>query len=125
MQLRDAEDGHHRVADELLDGAAVPLEIAFISSKYRPSRRAQGLGVESLAERGRPDDVAEEDVTTLRYSRSAAAGSARSAPQALQKLEPSGLSRPQAGQVSMSEGYDAQLAAKSSSRQSLQWPSPL
>ena len=59
-------------------------------------------------------------VTILRYSRSAAAGSARSAPQALQKLEPSGLSRPQAGQVSMSEGYDAQLAAKSSSRQSLQ-----
>ena len=56
----------------------------------------------------------------MRYSRSAAAGSARSAPQALQKLEPSGFSRPQAGQVSTSEAYDGSGAANRSSRQSLQ-----
>jgi hypothetical protein len=30
---RHAEDGHHRVADELLDGAAVRSTIAFIRSK--------------------------------------------------------------------------------------------
>ena len=30
---RDAEDGHHRVADELLDRAAVPLDIACADSK--------------------------------------------------------------------------------------------
>jgi hypothetical protein len=59
-------------------------------------------------------------VTTLRYSRSAAAGSVRSAPQALQNLEPSGFSRPHAGQVSTGEAYEAQPVANRSSRQSLQ-----
>jgi hypothetical protein len=59
VQRRDAEHGHHRVADELLHGAAVALQ-------HRPHRReparhhpAERLGVQPLAEAGRPGEVAE------------------------------------------------------------------
>ena len=58
---RDAEDGHDRVADELLHRAAVALEddaqILEVAAHARPQR----LGVGRLAERGRADEVAEED----------------------------------------------------------------
>ena len=58
---RHAEDGHHRVADELLDGAAVPLQhdarLVEVAQHHAPGR----LRVDRLAEGRRADDVAEED----------------------------------------------------------------
>ena len=58
---RRAEHGHHRVADELLDGAAVPLELGaelcVIGRKCRPDV----FRVESLCLRGRADEIGEED----------------------------------------------------------------
>ena len=94
---------------------------------YGASSAAHVLGVEPLAERGEPDEIARRRcVTILRSSPERAARSAQSGSAGV--AEPGrrrGSRWPQAGQVSMSEGYDAQLAAMSSSRQSLQWPSPL
>jgi hypothetical protein len=56
----DAEDRHHRVADELLDRAAVPLEDRAEVGKVPTHARTKGLGVGGLAERGRSHEVAEE-----------------------------------------------------------------
>ena len=58
---RDAEHGHDRVADELLDGAAVPLEDRAHRLEPAAHDRAQRLGVEPLAEPGRAGDVGEHD----------------------------------------------------------------
>ena len=48
---RGAEDGHHRVADVLVDGAAEALDLASQDRKVRRQDAPQVLGVESLAER--------------------------------------------------------------------------
>jgi hypothetical protein len=58
---RRAEDGHHGVADELLDGAAVPLELASQLRVVRRQRGADVLGIELLRLRGEPDQVGEQD----------------------------------------------------------------
>ena len=56
----DPEDGHDRVADVLLDGAAVPLDHRGHSLEVASHQRADRLGVERLAERRRVDDVREQ-----------------------------------------------------------------
>ena len=61
VRLRDAEDRHHGVADELLDRAAVPLEDRPRILEVAAHRRPHGLGVEALPERGRARQVAEDD----------------------------------------------------------------
>ena len=61
VRRRDAEDGHHRVADELLDGAAVRLERGAHLLEVARHDSADGLGVDPLAASGGVDDVAEED----------------------------------------------------------------
>ena len=58
--LGDAEDGHDRVPDELLDRPAVPLEDPPRLLVVAPHRRPERLGIEPLAERGRPGEVAEQ-----------------------------------------------------------------
>ena len=58
---RHAEHGHDRVADELLHRAAVALEHGLDGLEVAPHDAAEELGVEPLAERGRPGDVGEED----------------------------------------------------------------
>ena len=58
---RHAEHGHHRVADELLHRAAVPLDDRLHPLEVAGEQRAQRLRVELLAELGRAGDVAEED----------------------------------------------------------------
>jgi hypothetical protein len=60
VQGRDPEDGHHRVADELLHGAAVALDGASGGLEVARHDAAQGLRVELLAERGRADHVREQ-----------------------------------------------------------------
>jgi hypothetical protein len=59
--LRHTEDGHDRVADELLDRAAVALEDRARLVVVTPHHRADGLRIPLLAERCRAGQVAEED----------------------------------------------------------------
>ena len=58
---RDAEDGHDRVADELLDGAPVPLELPAHDGVVLLHHLPHHLGVERLAERREVRDVGEDD----------------------------------------------------------------
>ena len=77
---RHPEDRQHRVADELLDGAAVPLENALHDVEVPPHHPAQELGVEPLPERGRLGHVCEEDGDDLpRLGRDASGREARAA----------------------------------------------
>ena len=66
---RDAEDGHHRVSDELLDHAAVPLEHGLHRIEVAPHHASKQLGVESLAERRRARDVGEQNGYDLPFLR--------------------------------------------------------
>ena len=61
--MRDghAEDGHDRVADELLDRAAVALDGAAGGGEVAVEHAPQRLGVERLRELGRLDEVGEKD----------------------------------------------------------------
>ena len=61
VHLRNPEDGHDRVADELLHRAAVRLDDRLHPLEVAGEERAQRLGVGRLAECGRAGDVAEED----------------------------------------------------------------
>jgi len=58
---RHAEDGHHGVADELLDGAAVALDDRLHPLEVAGEQRTEALGIEPVAEGGRAGEVAEED----------------------------------------------------------------
>src|SRR6266498_4055410 len=60
VHRRHAEDGHDRVTDELLNGAAVPLDDSLGRLEVAGHNVAQALRVDPLAERGRAGDVAEE-----------------------------------------------------------------
>ena len=61
MGGRQPEDGHHGVADELLDRAAMARH-AVASDRVVASEQAAHLfGVELLAERGRARQVGEQD----------------------------------------------------------------
>ena len=61
VQLRDPEDGHHRIADELLEGAAVALEDRSHRIEVPRHDLSERLGIESLAKRRPVGDVGEED----------------------------------------------------------------
>ncbi len=58
---RGAEDRHHRVADELLDGAAEALELVPEPRVVRAKQRAHLLGIHLLGARGEADEIGEED----------------------------------------------------------------
>ena len=58
---RHAEDRHDGIADELLEGAAVPLDRRPGDIEVRGHDDPERLGIERLAECGRSGDVAEED----------------------------------------------------------------
>ena len=60
VQLRDAEDRHHRIAGVLLDGAAVPFDRGSHRLEVPSLDVAERLRVQSFAERGRTGDVAED-----------------------------------------------------------------
>jgi hypothetical protein len=61
VRSRDPEHGHDRVADELLDRPAVPLEDDAKVLEVPAHPCSQRLGVGRLTERCRADEVAEED----------------------------------------------------------------
>ena len=58
---RCAEDGHDRVPDELLDGAAVALDLLPQAGVVGADAGADVLGVSRFRGRGEADEVAEED----------------------------------------------------------------
>ncbi len=58
---RRAEQRHHRVADELLDRPAAPLELGAQARVVRLEHGAHVLWVELLGTRGEADEVGEED----------------------------------------------------------------
>ena len=58
---RHSEHGHDRVADELLDRAAVALERRLHRAEVARHHPPQRLGIEPLSERGRAGDVREDD----------------------------------------------------------------
>ena len=61
VRRRHAEHRHHRVADELLDRAAVPLDDRLHPLEVAREQSAKRLGIRPLAQRRRTGDVAEED----------------------------------------------------------------
>ena len=61
VQTGQAEDGHDRVADELLDRPPVSLEDGLHLAEVDVQDFAQALAVEPLAQRGRALQVAEHD----------------------------------------------------------------
>ena len=56
-----AEHGHHGVADELLDDAAVRLDVLVPAQEVGVDDRADILGVELLGQHGEVDEVGEQD----------------------------------------------------------------
>ena len=69
VHRRDAEDGHHRVADELLHRAAVRLDDLLHPLEVAGEQALQRLRVDRLPERGRADHVAEENRDDLAVHR--------------------------------------------------------
>ena len=69
VQDGDAEDGHDRVADVLLDRAAVPLERLPHGGEVAGLDVAEGLGVEPLAHGGGAGEVGEDDGDGLSHLR--------------------------------------------------------
>ena len=61
MRSRRAEERHDRVSDELLDGAAVALELRADTVVVWAENGAHLLGIELLGLCGEADEVAEED----------------------------------------------------------------
>ena len=58
---RGAPDGHHRVADELLDGPAVAADDLLALLEVAGQELADGFGVAALGQRREADEVGEQD----------------------------------------------------------------
>ena len=105
MRGRRAEECHDRVSDELLDGAAVALELGRTGRVWAEDG-AHLLGIELLGLRGEADEVAEEDGDDLAlFARARVAGAACCAPHIPHRRNPSGFSWPQLGQVITGREY--------------------
>jgi hypothetical protein len=57
---REPEDRHHRVADELLDDAAVALDDRLHPLEVTRQQSPQRFRIDGFPERRRADDIAEE-----------------------------------------------------------------
>ena len=78
--LRHAEDGHHRVADELLDGAAVALDRPRIALVPARDQAAQRLGIEALPSTVESARSQKTTVTVFRTSLTLARAAAQGSP---------------------------------------------
>jgi hypothetical protein len=123
MRGGDAEDGHDGVADELLHDAAPRRDHRRHRREILREKRAEALGIEPLAESGRPGEVGEEDGdelslllrsgeaveavtargaelgTSLASAPQDGQGSTSTCPQEGQKRAPASISASQAGQT--------------------------
>ena len=103
---RCSEDGDDRIADELLDGASMTLELRPDAGVIRRQLRAHVLGIELLCARRRADEVAEDDRDDLAFlDRPGSRGEARSALGAELRLRR--VLEPQDGHVITGEAYVA------------------
>ena len=103
---RHAEVRDDRVADVLLDRAAVALELGAEAAVVELEQREHVLRVELLRERGRADEVDEDERVELallvrRPAAARRAASASGEPQFRQKRARSGFSSPQFAQSGM------------------------
>ena len=57
----EAEDGHHRVADELLHDATVGLDVLVPAHEVGVDHGSDIFGVELLGQHGEVDEVGEQD----------------------------------------------------------------
>jgi len=71
MRDRRAPDGHHGVADELLDRPAIAADDLLALLEIARQEFADGFGVTALGERREPDEIGEQDrhQATLRNGR--------------------------------------------------------
>jgi hypothetical protein len=69
VDLRHAEHRHHGVADELFDRAAVALDRHAHGVEVPLRDESKLLGIEDLAHRRRPREVAEDDRHRLPHLR--------------------------------------------------------
>jgi hypothetical protein len=102
---RRTEDRHHRVAHELRDRAAVPLEDRAQAGMVRLQEPLHVLGIHSLGPRREPHEVGEQHVTTLRSWRRGRASPSSGEPHALQNRAPAGLSSRQTWHVGIEQAY--------------------
>ena len=61
VRCRRTEERHYRIADELLDRAAVTLELRADALVVRAEQRLHVLGIHRLGARREADEVAEDD----------------------------------------------------------------
>ncbi len=115
VELRDPEHGHHRVADVLLDRPTVALDRPAHRVEVARLHVAERLRIESLAERRRAGDIAEDDRDRLADLAGGCLGVSGDA-HAGQNAKSSGLSRPQLGQVSIAERTAMTLPVNTRSR---------
>ena len=97
---RSAEQRDHRVADELLDRAAVALQLGSEAGIVGREPRSDVLRVHLLGLRGRADDVGEEDGDELPLL-GRRLGAASGEPHARQNFAISGFSWPHCAQMFM------------------------
>ncbi len=94
-----AEDAHDRIADELLDPAAEPLELGPHALVIRREERTHVLGVELLGASREPHEIDEHDRDDAPLLARCPLERASGAPHALQNFAPTGLCCPQRVQV--------------------------
>ena len=102
MRDRRAEDGHDRVADELLDGASEALELRAHLRVVGLKQPSHVLRIHSLGPRREADEVAEEARNDLALL--ACASAASDVAHHEQKRASSAFSRLQLGQIFTSGG---------------------
>ncbi len=110
MRDRDSKNRHHRIADELLDRAAMPLDDRAKILEIPAHPPAQRFGIGRLAQRRRTHEIAEEDGDDLallacRCRRLGVSG----APQNGQNGNSPGSSFPQAGHADTRAVYGDDL----------------
>ena len=95
---RDAEDAHDGVADELLDRPPVAVQRLLAGREVAKLDAPERLGIESLAERRRAHEVAEEQADEL-SELGRLGGGLEARPALAQNLAPVGATVSQAKQV--------------------------
>jgi len=101
VRRRSTEKGDDRVADELLDRAAVSLQLMAEPGVVGGEQRANVLRIELLGARGEANEVGEEDGDDLAFFARGRRRGVELRTAGAENLNPAGFSWPQAGQICM------------------------